>query len=205
MLLVSGLARITSSECLCSFHSFLSIMVFLGLIWFYWDTEILRRPRLVEKNEIRILPVDNENPYSGATWCIQEKEVGDQGLCLSWGSEPWRGGAGPQRRVWSAALLCLVQEPCHWLESFSRLKSINPSINQSPFYALGKEQFVNLFMCSAAALRMYTNNFSIRNEKMSMRRQRFKNKYIDSYVSLPFSPFSWQPAFILNFSQKLVH
>lgn len=82
---------------------------------------------------------------------------------------------------------------------------INQSINQSPFYALGREQFVNLFMFSATALRMYTNNFSIRNEKMSMRRQRFKNKYIDSYVSLPFSLFSWQPAFILNFSQKLVH
>lgn len=71
MLLVSGWARITS-EFLCNFHSFLTIAVFLGLIWFYWDKEILRRPR--------ILPVENEEPYSGGTWCIQEKGAWDQGL-----------------------------------------------------------------------------------------------------------------------------
>lgn len=202
MLLVSGLARITSSECLCNFHSFLIIMVFLGLIWFYWDTEILRRPRLVEKNEIRILPVDmrtyilgphgvfrRKKPGIKACVCHGDQSRGEEGLGL-------RGGLGVQL----SSVLCSSAAT-----GWKAFPDSNQSINQSPFYALGREQFVNLFMFSATALRMYTNNFSIRNEKMSMRRQRFKNKYIDSYVSLPFSLFSWQPAFILNFSQKLVH
>lgn len=62
------------------------------------------------------------------------------------------------------------------------------------------------FLCSQQLLwRCIANNFYIRSEKMSRRRQRFKNKYIDLNESLPFSLLSWKAAFILNFGQKLVH